>query len=48
MDEFPTLETSKREAWIEPLIEELHVSETAAQPSRGGDGGMIYPDCTKS
>lgn len=38
----------EKEPWIEPAIEELHVSETAAMPGAGKDGEVQHADCTKS
>lgn len=40
--------TSGKEAWVEPEIQQLNVSETAAQSGVGHDGGSQYADCTRS
>lgn len=34
--------------WIEPVIRQLDVRETAIAPSTGADGQTHYPDCTRS
>ena len=37
-----------KQAWVEPEIQQLNVSETAAASGTGSDGNMQYADCTRS
>ena len=37
----------QKDAWIEPEIQTLDVSETSGFPNRGGDGNRFI-DCTRS
>lgn len=36
------------EEWVEPKVTEFDVRDTAFEPGRGGDGGHVDPDCTRS
>jgi hypothetical protein len=36
-----------RNEWVEPMVTEINVAETAANPTTGPDGG-IFPDCSHS
>lgn len=43
-----TVISAGKEAWVEPEIQQLNVSETAASSGTGHDGNMQYADCTRS
>ncbi len=38
----------KKELWVDPAIEQLDLSDTAAQMHTGNDGETQYADCTRS
>ena len=37
-----------RHEWVEPVVQQLDISETAYEPLTGGDGERSYGDCTRS
>ncbi len=39
---------SLRQTWLEPEVAELDLPQTATLQGRGGDGGVVFPDCTLS
>jgi hypothetical protein len=47
MTDIKTVSDQARREWIEPVVSELPVEDTAGFPGRGGDGGRFI-DCTLS
>jgi len=47
MTDIKNVSDQARREWIEPVVSELPVEDTAGFPGVGGDGGR-NPDCTLS